>query len=124
MIEVYLQKSQNSGWDLKAAILPKGGLGLAKETHLARLLQPSFQEAAEKLIEFSELSFTTNPDRWPVGENAFQIINDLSHPDRENFGNYNIEHKGRNIGRIEDFPRNSLAALIKRALQTTIHFWR
>lgn len=50
-------------------------------------------------------------------EPKFQIVNELSHPERENFGNYHIICGSVVVARIENFPRGDRGKLIKEALR-------
>ena len=120
MIEIYLTQIHDGKWELKATILPKGGIGgLAQDATIASVHAGTFQVASEVAsdLDLSRLSFQPNPDRWPVRPPKFQIINDGSHGDRANFGNYVIRYEGVQVGRIENFPRGERGELIKRALQ-------
>jgi hypothetical protein len=120
MIEVYVQQAEDGKWELKATVLPKGGIGgLAQDATIAPLREGTFQEALDATcdLDFSRLSFQPHPDRWPVPQPKFQIINDGSHPDRAAFGNYHIKYKGIVVGRIENFPRGQRGELIRKALK-------
>ena len=116
MIEVHLAPHGND-WQLQATVLPYGGLEISTEATLATLSAPSFREALPAIESLADAQFTPNPDRWPVQEPKFLIINEGSHPDSEHFGNYRIERAGEMIARVTDFPRGDRLALIKKALE-------
>ncbi len=115
MIEIQLEK-RGSAWDVNATILPKGGLGIAKDARLASIGTASFAEAAHAVANLTSATFQENPDRWGVPEPKFQIINQSSHSDHENFGNYKVVRSGRIIGQIKNFPKGEVIDLIKAAL--------
>jgi hypothetical protein len=120
MIEVYLTEKEAGTWELNATVFPQGGLGgLAQECHIASVREGNFRAAIETAddLNLSALSFKPDPHRWPVPEPKFQIINDGSHEDRHNFGNYQIRRGDIVLGRVENFPRRQRAELIKTALR-------
>ncbi len=120
MIEVYLTEIDGAEWELNATVLPQGGLGgLSQESIIASVYEGTFQAAFEVTseLDLSNLSFKPEPDRWPVPEPKFQIVNEGSHPDSDNFGNYQIKCGDVLLGRIENFPRGSRGELIKEALK-------
>lgn len=116
MIEVFIKKEETA-WTLCASILPYGGFGIARDANLATLEDPTFQSAYESVTALSEVSFSRNPDRWPVPEPKFQIINQGDHSDREHFGNYHIRRNEQIVGVIENFQRGKTLELIKKALE-------
>ncbi len=108
MIEIHLAKREKElVWDLTATVLPHEGLGLAQEAVLTSIQSDSFALAARAIAPLSSVSFSPNPNRWPVPEPKIRIFNERNHSDREHFGNYRVEKNGRVLGRIEDFPRNN-----------------
>ncbi len=120
MIEVYLAKNSDSKWDLNATVLPQGGHGgLAQDSRVASIEEGTFEAALEATsdLDLSTLQFTANPDRWPVPEPKFQIVNEGSHADSEHFGNYQIKRGDLIVGRIENFPKGSRGELIREALR-------
>lgn len=120
MIELHLTQITGGTWELTATILPLGGLGgLAREATVATVHEGTFRAASDATTELdlSALSFTSNPDRWPVPEPKFQIVNELSHPERDTFGNYQIRRGDAIVGRLENFPRGDCGELIKEALR-------
>jgi hypothetical protein len=120
MIELYLTQTKDGGWELNATVFPQGGVGgIAKESTIASVHEGTFKAAlaATSELDLSTLSFTPNPERWPVPEPKFQIVNDGSHSDREMFGNYQVRCGDVVIERIENFPRGNRGELIKKALR-------
>ena len=116
MIEINLAQSQGD-WHVNAAILPYGGLGVAKVAQLAKISCASFSEAEQAVSNLSSASFAPDQNRWPVSDPKFQIINDSTHEDSKNFANYRIQRGDVIIGRIDNFPRGSAIELIKLALE-------
>lgn len=120
MIEVYLTHNEGGTWELNATVLPHGGLsGLAQESTIASVHEGTFEAAlgVTSDLDLSTLSFKPNPDRWPVPEPKFQIVNEGSHPEGDTFGNYQVTRGDVILGRIESFPRGNVGQLIKAALE-------
>ncbi len=116
MIEVRLTQ-QGGEWEVGATIHPHGGLGIAQDATLANISAPSFAQALRAVETLSEATFTPNPERWPSLGPQFKIINQMSHPDHEHFGNYKIMRGKIVIGTISDFPRGNPVELIREAIR-------
>lgn len=125
MIELYLTQTKDGTWELNATVFPQGGVGgIAKESTIASVHEGTFKAAFEAAseLDLNTLSFTPNPERWPVPEPKFQIINDGSHSDRNMFGNYQVRYGDVVIERIENFPRGNRGELIKKGCELSQTF--
>ena len=74
------------------------------------------EQVFERLAE-ADIKLETNEHLWPEKGSKIRIINEGSHPDREHFGNYRVEHQDRVVGTIENHQKGQgLLCLLRKAL--------